>query len=102
MSNQDNLSLDELVQQKKALEIQIKRKISADRKKKIAEITAIMQAFDITLADLEKTPRKTRKDSGRTYKNPETGATWGGMGKRPKWISDAVAKGVDINTFLVS
>lgn len=99
MSNQENVSLETLMQQKKELEAQIQRKITADRKKKIAEILSMMNAFDITVADLEKGGRK--KTGSACYKNPETGATWGGIGKRPKWIVEAVEKGIDIKTFLV-
>lgn len=45
MSNQENVSLETLMQQKKELEAQIQRKITADRKKKINEILSMMNAF---------------------------------------------------------
>lgn len=99
MSTQENLSLETLMQQKEELEKEIRRRINAERKKKIAEIQAIMRAFDITPDELGGGSRK--RGNGRRYQHPETGAVWEGLGKRPKWITDAVANGIDIETFRV-
>lgn len=100
MNETNQLSLDDLIRQKADLERQIKQKIAADRKKKIADILADMQAFDISVDDLAKGGlRRSKRSSGRTYINPETGAVWSGMGKRPNWIREALDKGIDIETF---
>lgn len=93
-----NLTLEQMIQQKNDLERQIKQKMSAERKENIAKIIEQMQQYGITVDDLKKGSRKSRS-SKKQYTNPETGAVWSGMGKRPKWINEAVAKGIDIETF---
>ena len=86
----------------------------------IAEIRAMMAAYDLTVDDLQpKTPRTratkataktaatkgrkpkatTRRATGKPkYRNPETGATWTGRGKPPNWIKDAKNR----DAFLIS
>lgn len=93
-----NLSLAQMIQQKNDLERQIKQKMDADRKDNIAKVIALMTECGLTIEDLKKVPRKTRS-SKKQYTNPETGAVWSGMGKRPKWINEAIAKGIDIEKF---
>ncbi|WP_407639186.1 H-NS family nucleoid-associated regulatory protein [Caballeronia mineralivorans] len=43
-----------------------------------------------------KKTRKQRERSGPTYRDPESGATWSGMGREPGWI-----KGKDRAAFVV-
>jgi DNA-binding protein H-NS len=85
----------------------------------IAEIKAKMAMYGITLEDLgDKTkaargrkpklakaaktakpakdkakPAKTRKPVAVKYRNPETGETWTGRGKAPKWLAAMEAAG---------
>jgi len=35
------------------------------------------------------------------FKNPETGATWSGRGRPPRWIVDAEARGESRDQFLI-
>lgn len=77
----------------------------------IAEIRAMMSAYDLTVDDLQPKTRlkratkatakagavKARKPKAGAkraavkpkYRNPETGVTWTGRGKPPNWIKDA-------------
>lgn len=71
----------------------------------IAHIRELMDKHGLTVADLDVTPkRKTAVKTASTgrapsastkgagvvkYRDPETGATWSGMGRRPAWIKDA-------------
>jgi DNA-binding protein H-NS len=87
------------------------------RKPVIASIVRSMKEFDITpneiLAAFGKpaargTTRTAKKatPSARApvpvkYKHPETGATWTGRGKPPRWVVDAEASGKSRNDFLV-
>jgi DNA-binding protein H-NS len=81
----------------------------------IAEIRAMMAAYDLTVDDLQPKARRTRaaKATAKTastrgrkpkatakpkYRNPETGATWTGRGKPPNWIKDAKNR----DAFLIS
>jgi hypothetical protein len=92
-------TLDQLLEQKRMLEDRIQRRLTSERKKKVNQILAIMRDFEINIADIEAGLKE--KQSRPQYRNPKTGATWGGMGKRPKWIVEAQEKGIDIKKFLV-
>lgn len=43
----------------------------------------------------------TRQPVPIKYKHPETGETWTGRGKLPRWISSAEAQGKDRSDFLI-
>ena len=98
------------------------------RKSEIAGVTArIREAIDfygLTAADLgfgragaaksargagqgaAKTPRRRRGSAAAKtpavvkYRN-DSGGTWGGRGKRPQWLRDALAEGKQLSDFLV-
>lgn len=47
-------------------------------------------------------PRATKGSKvAPKYRDPATGATWTGRGKRPRWIADAVAAGRTEASFLI-
>ncbi len=56
----------------------------------INQIKSIMEEYGITIADLGKTTKvkgtRTKTTLAPKYRNPETGETWSGRGKAPKWI----------------
>lgn len=57
--------------------------------KACADIKAIMDEYGITLADLsstQKTVRKASKPVEIKYRNNETGETWTGRGRAPRWL----------------
>jgi DNA-binding protein H-NS len=106
----------------KSIEAQI-RKLQAraqalrdkDRKPAIAAIVKQMRAHDITVAELtealgkKSAPRAAAKAGGAKqrkavpvkYRHPETGATWTGRGRTPRWLVDAEASGTDRSSFAV-
>lgn len=56
----------------------------------ISQIKSMMAEYGITIADLgvggkRKGPRAKTTLSPK-YRNPETGETWSGRGKAPRWI----------------
>jgi DNA-binding protein H-NS len=58
-----------------------------------------------TAAKTRKT-RKTKSNDGRArvapkFKDPETGATWTGRGKQPKWLSAQLSAGKSIDQFKI-
>jgi DNA-binding protein H-NS len=93
----------------------------------IAEIKAKMLTYGITLDDLggkakaargrkpklakaaksakpakdKAKPVKARKPVAVKYRNPETGETWTGRGKAPKWLAAELAKGRNREQFAV-
>jgi len=87
----------------------------------INDIVRTMREYDITPEDIEtafnrrgrgaaKRATKTATPTTTTvrtpvppkYRNPETGATWSGRGKAPRWISDAEAEGKSRDSFLIN
>jgi DNA-binding protein H-NS len=46
------------------------------------------------------TGKKVNMDA--KFRHPETGATWSGRGRMPKWISEAVKQGQTKQTFAIS
>ena len=77
------------------------------RKPVIMSIVQSMKEFDITpeeiIAAFSKPVARgaTRASVPVKYKHPETGATWTGRGKPPRWVVEAEASGKSRNDFLV-
>lgn len=91
----NKLSLKEL----KELQSQLAKAISdfEDRRKReaLAELDERARAMGFSLAELTgtATPRK-RLPSTAKYANPANKAdTWSGRGRKPRWFSEALARG---------
>ncbi|EHL24800.1 histone family protein nucleoid-structuring protein H-NS [Acidovorax sp. NO-1] len=76
----------------------------------IKEVQQTIQLYKLTptelFPDMKVVPRNTvRRNAGERpvkYRN-ELGETWGGgVGPRPKWIKDAIARGEDIEKYSVA
>ena len=91
----NSLSLKEL----KDLQSQVAKAISGfeDRRKKelIAELDEIAKAKGFSLAELTgSAPTRKRSPSVAKYANPANASdTWSGRGRKPRWFSEALAKG---------
>lgn len=91
------------------------------RKPVITSILRSMGEFGITPGDileaynLARTRREVKRNSGGTvgtarpsykapvkYRNPETGDTWTGRGRAPRWLAAAEAQGQSRESFFVS
>jgi DNA-binding protein H-NS len=104
--------------QKQAAALQSKR-----RKPVIASIIKSMREYDITPEDIAAAystkpgrgaKRKAPSTSASTgnsaakravapkYRHPETGETWSGRGKAPRWLMAAEADGASRDSFLIS
>ena len=95
-----NETLEALLQQQKEIQQKINAQISAERNERIASIVADMAKYHITAAELEKASR-IKTPAPPRYRNPQTGATWSGHGKRPKWVLEAQAAGKSLEDFLI-
>jgi DNA-binding protein H-NS len=80
----------ELLAQKEALEKQIIEAKSREKAEGVAKAKAIIEQYGLSASDLF-----SRKGGGvgsrggkvaAKYRNPNTGETWTGRGKAPKWI----------------
>ncbi len=88
---------------KKQAEEQRKKEIAAE----VADIKKKMAEFGITAADLGFSEKKrpgrkpARKGVSKPkYKNPATGETWTGVGRKPKWVAEALKHGKKLEQFL--
>jgi len=86
------------------------------RKPVIQSIIRSMKEYEITPEEIAaafgkpgttrgRAPKKTgtgpRGPVPAKYKNPETGATWTGRGKPPRWVVDAESAGKARDEFLI-
>ncbi len=91
----NTLSLKEL----KELQSQVAKAISGyeDRRKReaLAELEEKAKAMGFSLAELTGvTVGRKRSPSTAKYANPANAAdTWSGRGRKPRWFSEALAKG---------
>jgi len=102
--------------QKQAAALEQKQRVPV-----INDIVRTMREYDITPEDIataftrkargpataaSKSPARAAKSVRNPvppkYRNPETGATWSGRGKPPRWVSDAEAAGKSRDDFLIN
>lgn len=96
-------SYKELLEQKAALEKQIAQARTAEVAAAIAKVKELVAAFELTAEDVFSSNSKRRESSAlkggkvaAKYRNPETGDTWTGRGKAPRWLD-----GKDRSQFLI-
>lgn len=83
----------ELLAQRDALEKQIQAVKQQELSAAVEKVRALVAEYDLTAEDIFHGGRNARKSSTTAkvapkYQNPETGETWTGRGKAPKWIQD--------------
>ena len=83
----------ELLVQREALEQQIAEARRNEVSQAVAEIREKVATLGLTAIDIFGGPSTAKRSTaGRTvppkYRNPNTGETWTGRGKPPKWIAD--------------
>lgn len=75
----------ELLEQKKALDQQIAAARKAEAKQALESIHALIAEFGFASQQVFPWKPQVKKVAAK-YQDPETGATWSGRGKAPKWI----------------
>ncbi|MBE2262922.1 MAG: H-NS histone family protein [Burkholderiaceae bacterium] len=93
-------SLQELLQQREALEKQISDARQREISQAVSQVRALVAQFGLTAQDVFPTGKGRSASAGSKvapkYRDPVTGKTWTGRGKAPKWID-----GQDRNKFLI-
>ena len=88
------LPFDEL----RTLHREIGALIAAKRTEALEELRTKASILGFTADDLA--PKKTRKNAARKYQDPDNPAnTYGGKGKKPQWLVDALANGRQLEEF---
>ncbi|WP_366146092.1 H-NS histone family protein [Paraburkholderia sp.] len=82
----------ELLEQKRALEEQIAQAESVERTAALEQVRQAVADFNFTADDIfgkrrSTSDRRTGPQAPK-FRDPATGATWSGRGKRPRWLSD--------------
>jgi DNA-binding protein H-NS len=79
----------ELLAEQRELEARIEAARQAERDQAMTTIRELMDQFDITAAELSTKKRGPKKTGPLPpkYRDPESGATWSGMGREPRWIA---------------
>lgn len=98
------MKLQDLIEQRDALERQINEAQRQERAEAIARVRTLMADHGLTVADVSsavpasKGPTAARKVPAK-YQDPVSGKTWSGRGLRPNWLKDALAQGRGIEEF---
>lgn len=100
-------SYKELQEQIAKLQAQAEQVRKDELAQVINGIKAQMAEFGITLEDLGGKGKGRKKSAAAAgapakYRNPATGDTWTGKGRRPNWILEAEKEGKSASAFLIS
>lgn len=79
----------ELLEQKKDLEKRIEEARRVEAEAALDEVRRIVADFGFTPDDIFGRRRRSAGEAGAAkYRNPETGDTWSGRGRPPRWLKD--------------
>ena len=103
------INIQELIEQKAALERQIAEAQRAQRAEAINQIRELMATHGLTAADLagrvSAAPKASADGSTKKvaakYRDPASGNTWTGRGLKPKWLQEALQQGKTLSDFAI-
>lgn len=86
-------SYKELLQQREQLEKEIQELRKKEMSDAVSQVRALVAEYSLAMEDVFPPARGKRAASAGNkvapkYRNPETGDTWTGRGKAPKWIAN--------------
>ena len=89
MSN-SAVSYKDLLAQRATLEAQIEAARKSEIGTAVQQIKGLITTYGLTQDDIfpQAKAKATRGSVDPKYRDPETGQTWTGRGKPPKWIQD--------------
>lgn len=95
----------ELLEQIAALQKQAEEVRQQETAAVIAEIKAKMAEYGITLQDIGAGGRRRGRGKASVgqpkYRNPDTGETWTGIGRKPGWLAQALSQGKTLADFAI-
>ncbi len=83
---------------------ELKRKAEEARKQEmsgaLAEIRRLMAEFGITVEDIVGRAGKAKSKGGMVakYRDPDSGKTWTGRGRRPAWVAELEKQGKSLDS----
>ncbi len=63
------------------------------KREELSRVLQTLQERGHTLDELIAVAQPSKVRDGRRYRDPASGRTWNGHGKRPRWFTDALGKG---------
>ena len=101
--------LQQLLDQKVALEKEIEATRRQQKSDGIEKVRAMMAEYGVTAADLVQRsgPKAGAAKAGKgakvaaKYRDAATGSTWSGRGLQPKWLKAAIATGRKLQEFAI-
>lgn len=81
--------------------VTLAQRVDAQRKKRAQSILDMANVQASMLAGSAFNARKKRAPSTPKYRDPQTGMTWSGQGRQPKWFSDCLARGMSEHDLLI-
>lgn len=106
MNGEEMGNLQDLLSRQADLQRQIAAARKQEREAVLLEIRDLMRKHGISAADVsvspanQKGPRPGKKVAAK-YRDPSTGSSWSGRGLKPKWLTEALAKGRSLAEFCV-
>ena len=86
-------SYKDLLAKREELEKQIQEARTREISEAVTKVRSLIQEYGLSASDVFPPARSAARGSAGSkvppkYKNPQTGETWTGRGKAPKWIQD--------------
>lgn len=96
-------TLQELLDQQKELNRQIEAARKSEVSDAVAQVKALMEQYGLTVADVTSKTSSSKKGTkvAAKYRNEETGETWTGRGRQPKWVENALASGKSLEDLAI-
>jgi len=103
LPNVDKLDFKQLGELRALVDIRITELEAKAEADFMAEVRKLAGERGLNFDNLIKPSRKAKRKAGRTvppkYRNPDTGDTWTGRGKSPKWLAEALENGKALEDF---
>jgi DNA-binding protein H-NS len=88
------LSVEELETLMRDAQAEIVARKEAERERVLQQVRELAASIGLSVEELLKLQRGGRGRAEAKYRDPENPElTWSGRGKRPQWVSDALASG---------
>lgn len=101
MSDLTKLSLEELDQLQKAIQIELGQRRAKEEESLLNDIRQKAALLGLSseelLSRLGKTPGRKKGAVPAAFRNPETGAEWSGRGRKPNWVVEFLKQGKSLD-----
>ena len=99
----EKYSTENLQEIRRKIDRELESRQERKRKEVAKKVHELAASVGMTPEELLSTSRKSRKGNGAApkYRDPETGKTWAGRGRKPRWMEAALASGKKVEDFAI-